>query len=96
MTLKRGIKMCVLVTSVIWTKTLHLCCRLHDAFRNTDPSALESEELASDGIIMDLTYSLDRYRTRNMFPFVSEKRKSRKSRKPENLKAVVLFSNRPG
>ena len=32
----------------------------HDTFRNTDPSALESEELASDGIIMDLTYSLER------------------------------------
>ena len=32
----------------------------HDTFRNTDPSALESEELASDGIIMDLSYSLER------------------------------------
>ena len=36
-------------------------CSFHDAFRNTDPSALESEELASDGIIMDLTYSPERY-----------------------------------
>lgn len=33
----------------------------HDTFRNTDPSALESDELASDGIIMDLTYSAERY-----------------------------------
>ena len=33
----------------------------HDTFRNTDPSALESDELASDGIIMDLTYSPERY-----------------------------------
>ena len=33
----------------------------HDTFRNTDPSALESDELASDGIIMDLSYSPERY-----------------------------------
>ncbi|XP_073256527.1 uncharacterized protein [Porites lutea] len=39
----------------------------HDTFRNTDPSALESEELASDGIIMDLTYSLER----NEFAYAS-------------------------
>ncbi|EDO35396.1 predicted protein [Nematostella vectensis] len=35
--------------------------RLHDSFRNTDSNASsESEELASDGIILDLTYSADR------------------------------------
>lgn len=39
----------------------------HDTFRNTDPSALESEELASDGIIMDLSYSLER----NEFAYAS-------------------------
>ncbi|KAL9965739.1 hypothetical protein ACROYT_G029581 [Oculina patagonica] len=39
----------------------------HDTFRNTDPSALESDELASDGIIMDLTYSPER----NEFAYAS-------------------------
>lgn len=39
----------------------------HDTFRNTDPSALESDELASDGIIMDLTYSAER----NEFAYAS-------------------------
>ena len=40
---------------------LFFLCSFHDTFRNTDPGALESDELASDGIIMDLTYSPERY-----------------------------------
>lgn len=39
----------------------------HDTFRNTDPSAFESDELASDGIIMDLAYSPER----NEFAYAS-------------------------
>ena len=33
----------------------------HDTFRNSGPSTFENSELASDGIIMDLTYSLERW-----------------------------------
>ncbi|XP_020913413.1 U5 small nuclear ribonucleoprotein 40 kDa protein [Exaiptasia diaphana] len=41
--------------------------RFHDAFRNTDSKSHENEELASDGIIMDLTYSVER----NEFAYAS-------------------------
>ncbi|KAK3736028.1 hypothetical protein QZH41_002746 [Actinostola sp. cb2023] len=41
--------------------------RFHDAFRNADRKSSENEELASDGIIMDLTYSCER----NEFAYAS-------------------------
>ncbi|XP_031573939.1 ribosome biogenesis protein WDR12 homolog, partial [Actinia tenebrosa] len=41
--------------------------RLHDVFRKAELKSTESEELASDGIIMDLTYSVER----NEFAYAS-------------------------
>ena len=55
--------------NVYWTRALpwmsySFLCSLssfHDTFRNSAPSTLGSNELASDGIIMDLTYSPERW-----------------------------------
>lgn len=54
-----------------WDRRIFLwdleAANFHDTFRNSGPSTFENSELASDGIIMDLTYSLDR----NEFAYAS-------------------------